>query len=274
MTAFRRLILILVIISLQCMPASAANGEYDLSKSGEAYTLVYETTAAAGTQVVLLAMSGSALTDGKVPINLESGITYIDQTAVAAGAEINTVTFSGFIPMDTEEEYHSLYLGGLAEGPVWVATISVWGILVSGTVEYFGTDSLVLTLVDSTKTTIEKTISISKSIPETDRTASFAFSDVSAGTYYLKAGARDYCVSEYKEVILQPTDLLLPSIAYKVYAGDVNNNSAINVYDITALLNDFGKTEGFTYGGSDVNRNGAVNVYDISALLDGFGKSN
>jgi hypothetical protein len=274
MMAFRKLVLVLMIISLQCMPVLAANGDYDLSKEGEAYTLAYETTAPAGTQVVLLMMSGSSLTDGKIPINLESGITYIDQTAVAAGAETNTVTFSGFIPMDTEEEYHSLYLGGLSDGPVWVATISVSGILVSGEVEYFGADNLALNLYDSTKTTIEKAISVSKSIPATDRTALFAFPNVTAGTYYLKTAQRDYCVSEFKEITLRPTDLVIPSILYKVYAGDVNNNSAINVYDITALLNDFGKTEGFVYGGSDVNRNGAVNVYDISALLDGFGKSN
>ena len=75
-------------------------------------------------------------------------------------------------------------------------------------------------------------------------------------------------------VTVLPTDLTFPNVAYKLYGGDVNNNSSINAFDISALLDDFGKTEGLLHPGSDVNLNGSVNVFDISALLDGFGKSN
>lgn len=271
MRLLRLLLLIVLIFSLQCVPVMAAAGDYDLTKAGEAYTLVYETADPAGTQVVLLMMSGSALTDGKVPISASSGITYIDQTEVVAGDGTNTVTFSSFIPMDTAEDYHSFYLGGLTGGPVWVATVSASGIMVSGTVEYFGSDNLTLNLYDSTKTNIVKSATVSKAA--LDKTGSFAFSRVDAGTYYLKAN-KIYCVSEYKPVTILATDLTSVSITYKLYAGDVNNSGEINIFDISVLLDDFGKVGEFLHQGADVNVSGEVNIFDISALLDGFGKSN
>lgn len=270
MRSFRKLLLIVLVFSLQCMPVMAASGDYELTKAGEAYNLVYQTADPAGTQVVLIMMSGSALVDGKVPINVSSGITYIDQTAVLAGSGANTVTFNSLIPMDTTEEYHSLYLGGLTGGPIWVATVSVTGIMVSGSVEYFGSDSVTLNLYDSAKTNIVKTASVSKAA--LDKTGPFAFSKVEAGTYYLKAN-KTYYLSGYLPVAVLATDLSLINIAYKLYAGDIDNNSAINVYDLSILLKDFGKTSSLLNSGSDIDTNDAVNVYDLSALLKNFGMS-
>ena len=109
MRPLRLLFLIVLIFTLQCVPVMAAVGDYDLTKTGEAYTLVYETADPVGTQVVLIMMAGSSLTDGKVPISASGDISYIDQTAVTVGAGTNQVTFNSFIPMDTEEKYHSLY---------------------------------------------------------------------------------------------------------------------------------------------------------------------
>lgn len=271
MKSFRTLFLVSLIILLQCVPVMAATGDYELTKQGEAYTLVYDTTDTVGTQVVLIMMSGTSLVDGKIPISGDANLTYIDQTAVDNVNGINKVTFSGFIPMDTEGDYHSLYLGGLSGGPVWVATVSVSGIMVSGSVEYFGADTVTMNLYDSTKTNILKSATVSKAA--LDKTGAFAFSKVEAGNYYLKAN-KTYCVSEYKAITIAPSDLTYPNVAYKIYSGDVNGNGTINVYDISALLDDFGRAGGFTHPGSDVNMNGSVNVYDISALLDGFGKSN
>lgn len=271
MRLLRLLLPIMLIFALQCVPVMAAAGDYDLTKTGEAYTLVYETADPVGTQVVLIMMVGSSLTDGKVPISISGDISYIDQTAVAAGSGSNTVTFSGFIPMATEEDYHSIYLGGLTGGPVWVATVSTSGILVSGTVEYFGSDNLTLNLYDSIKTSIVKTTTVSKAAA--DKTGSFAFTGVESGTYYLKAN-KMYCVSEYKPVTILSTDLASSDITYKLFAGDVNNSGEINIFDISALLDDFGKVGSFLHQGSDVNISGEVNIFDISALLDGFGKSN
>lgn len=271
MKSFRIPLLIILIILLQSVPVMAASGDYELTKDGEAYTLVYETADAVGTQVVLLMMSGSSLVDGKIPINVSSGITYIDQTAVAAGTGINKVSFSNFIPMDTEEDYHSFYLGGLTGGPVWIATVSVSGIMISGSVEYFGSDNLTINLYDSTKTNIVKTATVSKTA--LDKTGSFAFSKVDPGTYYLKAVKGRY-LSDYVAVNVNVADLSITGLAYKLYAGDIDVNSAINVYDLSILLKDFGKTSGFLNPGSDIDENGAINVYDLSALLKNFGMSN
>ncbi|GAB1475739.1 hypothetical protein MASR2M70_05710 [Bacillota bacterium] len=272
MRSLRLLLLVLLIFTLQCVPAMAAAGDYDLTKAGEAYTLVYETADPIGTQVVLIMMTGSTLTDGKVPINASGDIAYINQTAVAAGTGTNKVTFSGFIPMDTTEDFFSLYLGGLTGGPTWVATVSASGIIVSGTVEYFGADNVTVNLYNSAKTEVVKTVTVSKASNVKD--VAFAFSKVEPGTYYIRSGAKSYCVAEFKPITVLATDLLAANIAYKIYAGDVNNNGAINILDISALIDDFGKTEGLKYQGSDVNMNGSVNILDISALLDGFGKSN
>lgn len=269
--SFRLLMLVVLVLLLQCVPVMAADGDYNLTKEGEGYTLVYQTTDDVGKQVVLLMMSGSALTDGKVPISATSGITYIDQTEVAAGDGTNIVTFSSFIPMDTAEDYHSFYLGGLTGGPVWVATVSASGIMVSGTVEYFGSDTLTLNLYDSAKMNIVKSATVSKAA--VDKTGPFAFSKIDPGTYYLKAN-KTYCVSEYKPVTILATDLTSASMTYKLYTGDVNNSGEINIFDISALLDDFGKVGEFLHQGSDVNISGEVNIFDISALLDGFGKAN
>ncbi len=268
--SFRLLMLVVLVLLLQCVPVMAADGDYNLTKEGEGYTLVYQTTDDVGKQVVLLMMSGSALTDGKVPISATSGITYIDQTEVAAGDGTNIVTFSSFIPMDTAEDYHSFYLGGLTGGPVFVATVSASGIMVSGTVEYFGSDTLTLNLYDSAKMNIVKSATVSKAA--VDKTGPFAFSKIDPGTYYLKTN-KNRCLSDYVAVNVNATDMSIMGLAYKLYAGDVDANSAINVYDLSILLKDFGKTSDFQNIGSDIDENGAVNVYDLSALLKNFGMS-
>lgn len=271
MRSLRLLLLVVLIFALQCVPVMAAAGDYDLTKAGEAYTLVYETADPVGTQVVLIMMAGSSLTDGKVPISASGDITYIDQTTVAAGEGTNTVSFGGFIPMETIEDFYSLYLGGLTGGPTWVATVSASGIIVSGKVEYFGTD-LTMNLYNSAKTDVVKTVTVSKAAGVKD--TAFAFSKVEPGTYYIRSGSRSYCVSEFNQVTVLAADLSIANIAYKVYAGDVNNSGEINIFDISALLDDFGKIGVFINQGSDVNLSGEVNIFDISALLDGFGKGN
>jgi len=207
-----------------------------------------------------------------VPIDASGDIVYIDQTTVKTGTGSNTVTFSGFIPMATDKDYYSLYLGGLTGGPVWVATISASGIIVSGKVEYFGADNVTVNLYNSAKTEIVKTVTVSKASNVKD--VAFAFSKVEPGTYYIRSGAKNYCVAEFKPITVLATDLLVANIGYKIYEGDVNNSGEINIFDISALLDDFGKVGGFIHQGSDVNISGEVNIFDISALLDGFGKSN
>lgn len=271
MRYIRLLLLIIAVVCLFSLTALAAPGDHDLIKVGEAYTLVYETDAQAGTQVVLIMMAGSTLEDGKVPLNVAGDISYIDQTAVVSDGGMKKVTFSGFIPKDTDEDYHSIYLGGLGEGPTYVTTISASGVMVSGTVEYFGSDTLTVNLYDNSKTNVVKTTTVSK--VSDGKIGDFVFPDVEIGLYHLKVN-RDYCVSEYKPIVVSAGDMSVENIAYRIFAGDVNSSGEINIFDISALLDDFGKSSGLIHQGSDVNLSGEVNIFDISALLDGFGKKN
>lgn len=271
MKSFRLLLLVILLIALQIVPVMAAADDYDLTKAGEAYTLVYKTGDSAGTQVVLIMMSGNTLTAGKVPIDASGDIVYIDQTTVKTGTGSNTVTFSGFIPMATDKDYYSLYLGGLTGGPVWVATISASGIIVSGTVEYFGDDTLTVELYNSTKTNVLKTVTVTKAAAK-DATAPFLITKIDLGTYYLKT-SKSRCLSYFEPITVKVEDLMLTGVAYKLYAGDIDGNSAINAFDLSILLKDFGKTGELLNLGSDIDENTAVNVYDLSALLKNFGMS-
>lgn len=50
--------------------------------------------------------------------------------------------------------------------------------------------------------------------------------------------------------------------------GDLNNDSLVNVFDMSILLSNFGSSNAV----ADINHDGRVNVFDLSILLSNFGK--
>src|SRR5438045_29404 len=50
--------------------------------------------------------------------------------------------------------------------------------------------------------------------------------------------------------------------------SDVNNDGKVDVFDLSKVLTDWGKT-----GASDVNGNGKVDIFDLSLVLSNWGKT-
>lgn len=51
--------------------------------------------------------------------------------------------------------------------------------------------------------------------------------------------------------------------------GDINNDNAVDIFDLSMLLSAYGQT---TTACADVNRDGKVDIFDLSILLSGYGK--
>ena len=61
---------------------------------------------------------------------------------------------------------------------------------------------------------------------------------------------------------------ILPHGAAETVKGDVNGDGAVNVADISAIINVMAGNGGFSHDHADVNGDGAVNVADISAVIN------
>jgi hypothetical protein len=49
--------------------------------------------------------------------------------------------------------------------------------------------------------------------------------------------------------------------------GDLNNDSHVNIFDLSIMLSNYGKT-----GTGDLNNDGLINIFDLSILLSNYGK--
>src|SRR5687768_1490127 len=54
--------------------------------------------------------------------------------------------------------------------------------------------------------------------------------------------------------------------------ADVNNDGQVNIFDLSKLLSNWGRT-GMVKSDGDLNANGTVNVFDLSILLSNWGTS-
>jgi hypothetical protein len=55
--------------------------------------------------------------------------------------------------------------------------------------------------------------------------------------------------------------------------GDLNNDNAVNVFDLSILMTNYGKTQAqSTNAKTDLNTDGLVNIFDLSIILSNYGK--
>ena len=51
------------------------------------------------------------------------------------------------------------------------------------------------------------------------------------------------------------------------YAGDINGDGSVNIFDLSTLLSHWGTAD----TASDLNHDGTVNIFDLSSLLSHWG---
>jgi hypothetical protein len=100
-----------------------------------------------------------------------------------------------------------------------------------------------------------------------DGASTLAFNPVSTTFWECVDGERKFTFTEGVAVgdagVLSVTSVL---------AGDANEDGTVNVADLTALLNNYNKTE-MAWANGDFNSDGAVNVADLTALLNNYNKT-
>lgn len=104
----------------------------------------------------------------------------------------------------------------------------------------------------------------------------FVFQDVPSGTFTLTATAPGYMSGERLGVVVVGTSpVTLPVVV--LGCGLVNNDSAVNIQDISATVAAFGTSPPNRVDGQgrfvDQNGDGGVSILDISCVVSGFGRT-
>ncbi|MCE5195644.1 MAG: hypothetical protein LLG09_00705 [Negativicutes bacterium] len=248
-----------VIIDGSKIISQQLDGKYSIT-----YTELIDTELTSGQQLVLLVVRGVASEIERLAISAEN-IRYIDQAA----ATDTQVSFSNFIPSSVPN--CTILLGGFTDGPKIIGYIEAAKVTVTGNVTISGKTKAFVKLIDTNQVEYS-----GESITPTDsQIVSFSVLLVPVGSYTLyvyKAGHTSYTK---QNITVNEFGVNLSNIV--LYGGDValTGKGAINVYDLSALLGEFGKpTASSTNTLTDINENGDINVYDLSILLANYGKSN
>jgi chitodextrinase len=99
----------------------------------------------------------------------------------------------------------------------------------------------------------------------TSATTSYTDSGLSSGTTYT------YTVSAFDAAGNTSGQASAVSVVLTLKTGDVNGDNAINVFDLSILASNFGKS-GATRATGDLNADGVVNIYDLSILCTNWNK--
>jgi hypothetical protein len=102
---------------------------------------------------------------------------------------------------------------------------------------------------------------------------SFTLPNVPAGTFTLTASAPGYVSRQRTNVMVGASPVTVPAVQLR--CGLVNNDSFVNINDITATVASFGKTLANRVDAQgrfvDQNGDGFVNINDITCVVSGFG---
>lgn len=102
-------------------------------------------------------------------------------------------------------------------------------------------------------------------------TGDFVISNVPDGTYKVYITKQSHLPAQ-TEMTVSGEDVQLEPV--RLLAGDINEDKIINIFDLTNLIEMFGKSEtsaGFREE-PDLDENGTVNIFDLTALIENFGK--
>lgn len=180
---------------------------------------------------------------------------YLAQTAADGGG---IVTFRDVRPK-VAGSAEFLVAGGSLPAPV-VETVTVPGTVVLGQVELHGKADC-----SGATVTFNSADTIYTVHPRYD--GSYMTDALPEGTYSVVVSADNYHTVTSSILIMTGDDYVVPGTV-TLFSGDVNKSGVTDEADLTALLVDFGKTQGLVYPGSDVNGDGYVNGADLSMVVE------
>ncbi len=244
-----------------CMAASAEKVTLLPDDEGK-FTATYQ--GVAGEYYAILIVEGT-YTEDQTPVISEDTITYISQET--AGADGKAV-FSKFIPKDPLVN-GTVYIGGsdsnLEDGAI------LFGYLKTGEEETATVSGTVTSSADSTWAT--KVVMTDT----TDATATYEIT-TETGAYSITLPLGTYKMEITKTAHLSYTDNSVEvagDVAYadvELKAGDADMSTAVGVDDITAVVNYYGESTGFT-ASYDIDNSGSIGIDDLTAIIINYGTS-
>ena len=248
-------VLSLVLVLVMCaavMSVSAFAADkptYSPANDGT-YSIPY-TEGTSGSYYALLVVEG-VYEEGQTPTISEDTVLYIDQGTANADGD---VSFDGWIPKN--EEPATVYLGGVADGPVLLGYLGSNTFVVAGTVT---TDS---------GTTYEATVKLTdaEGAEFSATSVSGAYTvEVPEGTYTMTINVNNH-LGYTKSSLEVSADVQYKEV--ELLGGDIDGNGTITGVDLGDLLTNYGKND----ENYDISGDATVSGVDLGTLLTNYGKS-
>ncbi len=212
--------------------------------------------------------------DGVLNLNDLTSIIYIDQVTADENGMVLLEKIGLRDVAENEEPYTkgSMYIGGKGYSTATqIALLNVSGeeetVKVSGKVINSKFDSAI---VGATVTVKDAAGNEYKATTGSDGT--YEVSVPVGSDYTIKYAKEGYCSLTYTGVNVAAA-LAIADVDMVDLSGDIRVSGQVNVYDLTDVLTDYGKSEDLENAYSDINNSGQVNVYDLTVLLTNYGKS-
>ena len=245
----KALSVLLVLMAVMSVAALAAELPTYTPATDGTYTIGY-TEGAANNYYALLVVQG-VYDEGETPEISEDTVLYIDQATADSNGD---VSFDGWIPKNDEPA--TVYLGGVADGPVLLGYLGENTFTVSGTVT---TDS---------DTTYAATVTLTGedgTVYEGTATSGMYAVEVPEGTYTFNVNVKNHL--SYTDADFVVSDAVSDKNV-TVKGGDVDGNGAINEVDLGAISTNYGSTD----ANYDINGDGSTNEIDLGRVSTNYGE--
>lgn len=243
------LVLVLVMCAaVMSVSAFAADKPTYSPANDGTYSIPY-TEGTSGSYYALLVVEG-VYDEGDTPVISEDTVLYIDQGTANADGD---VIFDGWIPKNDEPA--TVYLGGVADGPVLLGYLGSNTFIVSGTVT---TDS---------GTTYEATVTLTGSegaeFSATSVSGAYAV-EVPEGTYTFKVNVKNH-LSYTDSDFAVAADVAGKDV--ELLGGDIDANGSIEYLDLMELVNTYGDENADV----DIDGNGVVEYFELMMGVNNYG---
>ena len=243
----KALSVLLVLMAVMSVAALAAELPTYTPADDGTYTIGY-TEGTASNYYALLVVQG-VYDEGATPVISEDTVLYIDQATADSNGD---VSFDGWIPKNDEPA--TVYLGGVADGPVLLGYLGSNTFIVSGTVT---TDS---------GTTYEATVTLTGSegaeFSATSVSGAYAV-EVPEGTYTFKVNVKNHLSYTDNDFAVN-ADVSGKDVA--VIGGDTSADDKIDFDDIAIIVNNYNAS----FDDADVTGDGTVDFDDLSSVVNNY----